>query len=293
MKEGDIPLKVKTSIRFFNHIPVRARWCDDDTAWWYASTDVIQALLDSKNPRVYWNAFKSRHSELSTFCRQLKLTASDGKQYETDCLNIAGINRLLLLLPAKNRVQFSEWIMGLADPVDEQSKRNAYELFENSILDTVEPGTVKGLQQIHAFLFGGLYDFAGQIRSKNISKGGFVFANCLFFDQIFHDIEAMPDQNAEEIINKYIEMNIAHPFMEGNGRATRIWLDHLLKTRIGKCIDWQKIDKKSYLSAMEKSPYNAMEIKSLLLSALTEKTNDREIFMKGIDYSYYYETIED
>lgn len=293
MKEGDIPLKVKTSIRFFNHIPVRARWCDDDTAWWYASTDVIQALLDSKNPRVYWNAFKSRHSELSTFCRQLKLTASDGKQYETDCLNIAGINRLLLLLPAKNRVQFSEWIMGMADPVDEQSKRNAYELFENSILDTVEPGTVKGLQQIHAFLFGGLYDFAGQIRSKNISKGGFVFANCLFFDQILHDIEAMPDQNAEEIINKYIEMNIAHPFMEGNGRATRIWLDHLLKTRIGKCIDWQKIDKKSYLSAMEKSPYNAMEIKSLLLSALTEKTNDREIFMKGIDYSYYYETIED
>ncbi len=286
-------MKVKTSIRFFNHIPVRARWCDDDTAWWYASTDVIQALLDSKNPRVYWNAFKSRHSELSTFCRQLKLTASDGKQYETDCLNIAGINRLLLLLPAKNRVQFSEWIMGLADPVDEQSKRNAYELFENSILDTVEPGTVKGLQQIHAFLFGGLYDFAGQIRSKNISKGGFGFANCLFFDQIFHDIEAMPDQNAEEIINKYIEMNIAHPFMEGNGRATRIWLDHLLKTRIGKCIDWQKIDKKSYLSAMEKSPYNAMEIKSLLLSALTEKTNDREIFMKGIDYSYYYETIED
>ena len=293
MKEGDIPLKVKTSIRFFNHIPVRARWCDDDTAWWYASTDVIQALLDSKNPRVYWNAFKSRHSELSTFCRQLKLTASDGKQYETDCLNIAGINRLLLLLPAKNRVQFSEWIMGMADPVDEQSKRNAYELFENSILDTVEPGTVKGLQQIHAFLFGGLYDFAGQIRSKNISKGGFVFANCLFFDQIFHDIEAMPDQNAEEIINKYIEMNIAHPFMEGNGRATRIWLDHLLKARIGKCIDWQKIDKKSYLSAMEKSPYNASEIKSLLLSALTEKTNDREIFMKGIDYSYYYETIED
>lgn len=288
-----MPLKAKTSIRFFNHVPVRARWCDDDKTWWYASTDVIQALMDSKNPRVYWNTFKTRHPELSSFCRQLKLTAADGKQYETDCLNQAGINRLLLLLPAKNRVQFSEWIMGMADPVDEQSKRNAYELFENSILDSAEPGTVKSLQQIHAFLFGGLYDFAGHIRSQNISKGGFVFANCLFFDQIFRNIEAMPDQTAEEIIDKYVEMNIAHPFMEGNGRATRIWLDQLLKARIGKCIDWQQIEKKAYLAAMEKSPYNASDIKQLLLSALTDKTDDREVFMKGIDYSYYYETIDD
>ena len=288
-----MPLKAKTSIRFFNHVPVRARWCDDDKTWWYASTDVIRALMDSKNPRVYWNTFKTRHPELSSFCRQLKLTAADGKQYETDCLNQAGINRLLLLLPAKNRVQFSEWIMGMADPVDEQSKRNAYELFENSILDSAEPGTVKSLQQIHAFLFGGLYDFAGHIRSQNISKGGFVFANCLFFDQIFRNIEAMPDQTAEEIIDKYVEMNIAHPFMEGNGRATRIWLDQLLKARIGKCIDWQQIEKKAYLAAMEKSPYNASDIKQLLLPALTDKTDDREVFMKGIDYSYYYETIDD
>ena len=288
-----MPLKAKTSIRFFNHVPVRARWCDDDKTWWYASTDVIRALMDSKNPRVYWNTFKTRHPELSSFCRQLKLTAADGKQYETDCLNQAGINRLLLLLPAKNRVQFSEWIMGMADPVDEQSKRNAYELFENSILDSAEPGTVKSLQQIHAFLFGGLYDFAGHIRSQNISKGGFVFANCLFFDQIFRNIEAMPDQTAEEIIDKYVEMNIAHPFMEGNGRATRIWLDQLLKARIRKCIDWQQIEKKAYLAAMEKSPYNASDIKQLLLSALTDKTDDREVFMKGIDYSYYYETIDE
>ena len=183
--------------------------------------------------------------------------------------------------------------MGMADPVDEQSKRNAYELFENSILDSAEPGTVKSLQQIHAFLFGGLYDFAGHIRSQNISKGGFVFANCLFFDQIFRNIEAMPDQTAEEIIDKYVEMNIAHPFMEGNGRATRIWLDQLLKARIGKCIDWQQIEKKAYLAAMEKSPYNASDIKQLLLPALTDKTDDREVFMKGIDYSYYYETIDD
>ena len=286
-------MKAKTSIRFFNHVPVRARWCDDDKTWWYASTDVIKALLQSKDPRRYWNTFKTRHPELSSFCRQLKLTAADGKQYETDCLNQAGINRLLLLLPAKNRNLFSDWIMGMADPVDEQSKRNAYELFENSILDSAEPGTVKSLQQIHAFLFGGLYDFAGHIRSQNISKGGFVFANCLFFDQIFRNIEAMPDQTAEEIIDKYVEMNIAHPFMEGNGRATRIWLDQLLKAKIGKYIDWQQIEKKAYLAAMEKSPYNASDIKQLLLPALTDKTDDREVFMKGIDYSYYYETIDD
>lgn len=262
-------------------------------SWWYAAADVIQALLQNNNSRRYWNTFKTRHPELSPFCRQLKLTAADGKQYETDCLDQAGINQLLLLLPVKNRVLFSEWIKGMADPIDEQSKRNAYELYENSILETSEVGTVKGLQQIHAFLFGGLYDFAGQIRTKNISKGGFIFANCQFFDQIFRNIETMPDNTAEEIIDKYVEMNIVHPFLEGNGRATRIWLDQLLKERIGKCVDWQQIDKKAYLSAMEKSPYDASEIKRLLLSALTDKINDREIFMKGIDYSYYYETVDE
>ena len=284
-------MKAKTSIRFYNHIPVRARWSDDDMSWWYAATDVIQALLQNDNARRYWNTFKTRHPELSTFCRQLKITAADGKQYETDCLNQAGINQLLMLLPVKNRILFSEWIKGMADPIDEQSKRNAYELYENSILENSEVGTVKGLQQIHAFLFGGLYDFAGQIRTKNISKGGFIFANSLFFDKIFQNIEDMPDQTAEEIIDKYIEMNIVHPFLEGNGRATRIWLDQLLKARIGKCVDWQLIDKKDYLAAMERSPYDSSEIKKLLLSALTDKINDREIFMKGIDYSYYYETI--
>ena len=159
---------------------------------------------------------------MSSFCRQLKLTATDGKQYDTDCLNQYGINRLLLLLPTKNRIQFSDWILGMSDPIDEQSKRNAYELYENSILDTAEVGTIKGLQQIHAFLFGGLHDFAGQIRTKNISKGGFVFANCQYLDETFRQIESMPENSLDEIIDKYIEMNIAHPFMEGNGPATRI-----------------------------------------------------------------------
>ena len=284
---------IKTSIRFYNSVPVRARWSDDDKTWWYAATDVIQALTQSKNARRYWNTFKTRHVELSSFCRQLKLTATDGKHYDTDCLNQNGINRLLLLLPAKSKIQFSDWILGMNDPIDEQSKRNAYELYENSILETTEVGTVKGLQQIHAFLFGGLYDFAGQIRTKNISKGGFAFANCMYLGKTFCQIESMPENSFDEIIDKYIEMNIAHPFMEGNGRATRIWLDQLLKTRINKCIDWQQIDKKDYLNAMEKSPFDANPIKKLLESAITDRIHDREIFMKGIDYSYYYETIDE
>lgn len=286
-------MQTKTSIRFFNKNAVRARWDDDTNSWWYVATDIIEALSISTNSRRYWNTFKTRHSELSSFCRQLKITATDGKQYNTDCLSQDGINTFLMILPAKNKLLFSDWIRGMADPIDEQSKKKAYELYENSILETIEIGTIKGLQQIHAYLFEGLYEFAGKIRIKNISKGGFAFANCLYFDEIFCQIEKMPDKTADEIIDKYIETNIAHPFMEGNGRATRIWLDCILKARLKKCVDWEKIDKKDYLSAMEKSPVNSKPIKDLIKNALTEKIDDREIFMKGIDYSYYYETVED
>lgn len=285
--------QVKTSIRFFNKVAVRARWDEETLSWWYSATDIIQTLTHSKNARRYWNTFKSRHPELSSLCRQLKMTSSDGKQYVTDCLDQTGINRLMLILPTKYQPEFMDWLKGLSDPIDEQSKRKAYELHENSILDSTEAGTIRGLQQIHAFLFEGLYDFAGKIRTKNISKGGFAFANCRFFPKIFHNIESMPDETAEEIILKYVEMNIAHPFMEGNGRATRIWLDHLFKTRIGKCVDWQKINKQDYLHAMEKSPVDPTEINNLLRGALTDEITDREIFMKGIDYSYYYESMDD
>lgn len=283
---------IKTSIRFFDFVPVRARWSDDDSNWWYAATDVIQALTKSNNSRRYWNTFKTRHAEMLSLCRQLKMTAADGKRYDTDCLNQNGINQLLLLLPTKSRLQFSNWIKGMNDPIDEQSKRNAYELYENSILNTAEVGTIKSLQQIHAFLYGGLYDFAGKIRTKNISKDGFVFANCLHLDETLRNIESMPENTIDEIIDKYIEMNIAHPFMEGNGRATRIWLDQLLKVRIGICINWQQIDKKDYLDAMKKSPFNEEPIRNLLKEAITDRIDDLEIFMKGIDYSYYYETLD-
>ena len=165
-------------------------------------------------------------------------------------------------------------------------------LFESSFIDSIEVGTTKGLQQIHAYLFGGLYDFAGQIRQKNISKGGFQFATSHFLGETLKQIEAMPETTFENIIDKYVEMNIAHPFMEGNGRSTRIWLDLILKKRLGKCVDWSKISKKDYMDAMKQSPINSNPLKNLLKNALTDKVNDRETFMKGIDYSYYYEENE-
>lgn len=286
-------MNAKTSIRFFNNNIVRARWDNNTSSWWYAATDIVNALVNSSNPRRYWNTFKKRHDELSPYCRQLKMTASDGKQYNTDCLNQEGINLLLMLLPTKEKLVFTDWLKGMNDPVDMQSKKKAYELYANSILEDIDEGTIRGLQQIHGYLFEGLYDFAGKIRTKNISKGGFAFANCMFFDEIFNRIENMPENSIDQILDKYVEANIAHPFMEGNGRATRIWLDQMLKQRIHKCVDWQKIDKKDYLAAMESSPVDSRPIKELIRSALTDRINDREIFMKGIDYSYYYETIDE
>ena len=173
--------------------------------------------------------------------------------------------------------------------IDVKSKQKAYALFESGLLKSIETGTVKGLQQIHAYLFGGLYDFAGQIRSVNIFKGGFSFAQVLYLHNALKQIEAMPENNFDEIIDKYVEMNVAHPFREGNGRATRIWLDMMLKKNLRLCIDWSQVDKRTYLDAMQHSVTDSEMLKFLLRSALTDKIADREIFMKGIDYSYYYE----
>ncbi len=173
--------------------------------------------------------------------------------------------------------------------LDGQSKKKAYDLFDSGLMNSLEPGTIQCLQQIHAYIFGGLYDFAGQIRTKNISKGGFTFANALHFPTILPTIEKMPETTFDEIADKYVEMNVAHPFMEGNGRSTRIWLDLMLKHSLKKCVDWSQIDKNSYLDAMRRSVVDSAPIKALLGGALTEKIDDRETFMKGIDYSYYYE----
>jgi cell filamentation protein len=173
--------------------------------------------------------------------------------------------------------------------IDELSKKRAIELFGSQDLSSFEVGTIKGLRQIHEYLFGGLYDFAGKVRSKNISKGGFTFASAIYLVSGLADIEKMSETTFEEIVKKYVEMNIAHPFMEGNGRSTRIWLDLILKESLKQCIDWEKINKNDYLNAMERSPVNDLEIRELLRTALTDKIDDREVFMKGIEQSYYYE----
>lgn len=173
--------------------------------------------------------------------------------------------------------------------IDAQSLENARRLFESGAVYTFEPGTVAALQAIHHALFDGLYDFAGLIREKNISKGGFRFANSLYLREALAAIEKMPEGTYEEIVAKYVEMNVAHPFLEGNGRATRIWLDMLLRARLGVVVDWQKVDKDLYLQAMERSPVNDLELRYLLHPALTDRTDDREIIFKGIEQSYYYE----
>lgn len=173
--------------------------------------------------------------------------------------------------------------------IDEQSKERAIKLFGSHELATFEVGTTHGLQQIHEYLFKGLYDFAGLIRVKDISKGGFRFASCLYLTESLIAIDSLPEQTFEDIVAKYVEMNVAHPFMEWNGRSQRIWLDLILKKNLYQCIDWEKIDKMDYLNAMERSPVNALEIRELLRSALTAKVDDRDVFMKGIEQSYYYE----
>lgn len=174
--------------------------------------------------------------------------------------------------------------------IDRKSLEKAKELFASGEIDKFEVGTFKGLQQIHKYLFEGLYDFAGEVRQQNISKGGFRFANALYLVEALAKIEQMPEGTFEEIVAKYIEMNIAHPFMEGNGRSTRIWLDQILKKRLGKVVDWRKVDKTLYLQAMERSPINDLELRFLLQQALTDEVENREIIFKGIEQSYYYES---
>ena len=173
--------------------------------------------------------------------------------------------------------------------IDEISQGRARDLFDNGQLDEFEVGTTRGLQQVHEYLFGGLYDFAGHIRQINISQGGFRFASSLYLVESLQKIEQMPESTFEEIVAKYVEMNVAHPFREGNGRSMRLWLDLILKRRLKQCVDWARLGKADYLSAMERSPVNDLEIRELLRGALTDEIDSRGIFLRGIEQSYYYE----
>ncbi|MBR5792278.1 MAG: Fic family protein [Ruminiclostridium sp.] len=177
----------------------------------------------------------------------------------------------------------------LAREEERISKKKAVELFESGLLDTPEPGTFSALAAIHWQLFSDIYDFAGEIRSVNLAKGNFRFAPVMYLNAALDHIDAMPQSTFDEIIEKYVEMNVAHPFREGNGRSTRIWLDHLLKAQLGQVVDWSLVDKEDYLLAMERSPIRDIEIKHVLRQALTSETDSRELYMKGIDHSYYYE----
>ena len=286
----------KISIRFYNDHEVRALWDEDNSKWWFSVLDIIGAINnqdDYQKNRNYWKYLKTKlkkeSNELVSLTNQLKLVAPDGKKRLTDVMDSDGVILLAKNIPNNKVNDFLDWFLYSDNTIDGQSRKKAYTLFESGLLGTLEPGSIKCLQQIHAYLFGGLYEFAGQIRSKNISKGGFTFANALHFPTILRSIENMPETTFDEIVDKYVEMNVAHPFMEGNGRSTRIWLDLMFRRSMKKCVDWSKIDKNDYLNAMQKSVVDPTEIKRLLQSALTDKIHDRETFMKGIDYSYYYE----
>ena len=286
----------KVSIRFYKDHEVRAVWSEEDHKWFFSVLDVIGAINeqpDYAKTRNYWKYLKTKlkadKNEVVSATHQLKLLAPDGKRRLTDVLDSEGVSALAKVIPNQKATAFLDWFIYSDSSIDGQSKKKAYTLIESGLLDSMEPGTVKCLQQIHAYLFGGLYDFAGQIRTKTIWKDGTLFCRAEYLMKNLSIIEAMPETTFDGIVNKYVEMNVAHPFMEGNGRSTRIWLDLIFKKRLKLCVDWSKIDKKEYLAAMRQSTTDARAIKALLKGAMTDKIDDREMFMKGIDYSYYYE----
>lgn len=287
---------MKVSIRFFDDREVRAVWDDEYAKWWFSVVDVVGVLNaepDYKKVRNYWKYLKAKlkkeGNQLVSATTQLKLTAVDGKKYSTDMLDSQGITELAKHFPNNRAMKFLDWFLYSDTSLDGQSKKKAYTLFESDLISSFEVGTTKGLQQIHAYLFGGLYDFAGQIRDRSISKGGYRFVYAQHLKSTLQQIDAMPQSTLEEIIVKYAEMNKAHPFMEGNGRSTRIWLDMMLKKHLQSCVDWSRISKHNYMNAMVISTVASSVLTQLIEPALTTRIHDREMFMKGIDYSYYYE----
>ena len=286
----------KKSIRFFNDREVRAVWDDEKNCWWFSATDIVRAINNEPDyikAGNYWRWLKRKLKQegvqLVSDTHRFKFEAPDGKQRIADVLDSEGVSLLAKHYPNNRAAKFLDWFTYSDNTIDGQSRKKAYQLYESGLLHSLEPGSLKCLQQIHAYIFGGLYDFAGQLRTKNIAKGGYSFVNYEFFSATLPFIERMPERTFDEIMDKYVEMNMAHPFMEGNGRSTRIWLDLMLKRSLKRCVDWSQIDKNEYLAAMRESVNDSSHIKNLVKPALTSKIDDREMFMKGIDYSYYYE----
>ena len=287
---------MKTSIRFYNDREVRAVWDEKNQKWYFSVLDIVGAINgqeDYDKNRNYWkylkNKLKKENSQVVSVTTQLKIVAPDGKMRLSDMLDFDGVEMLAKSIPNTKAMAFLDWFIYSDSSIDGQSKKKAYSLYESGILENMKPGTVECLQQIHAYLFGGLYDFAGKIRTKTIAKGNTLFCLAEHLHNYLKIVEAMPETTFDEIVDKYVEMNAAHPFMEGNGRSTRIWLDLIFKKRMKRCVDWSKIDKRDYLDAMIASHTDSSRIRELLRQSFTDKINDRELFMKGIDYSYYYE----
>ena len=292
-------MSTKKSIRFYNDHMVRAVWSDEENKWYFSVLDIIGAINeqdDYQKNRNYWKYLKAKlrkeHSELVSATTQLKFRAADDKLYLSDAIEQAAVERLAKVVPNNKATAFLDWFTYADNSIDGQSRKKAYTFWESDIIADEEIGTVKALQKIHAYIFGGLYDFAGQIRTRTIWKDGTVFCRAEYLRYNLTQIEAMPQSTFDEIVSKYVEMNVAHPFMEGNGRSTRIWLDMIFKHSLKMCVDWSKIDKKEYLQAMRLSMTDDCAIRELLRGAMTDRIDDREIFMKGIDYSYYYEQEE-
>ena len=289
-------MTTKISIRFYKDYKVRAIWDEENNQWWFSVLDVVGAINeqdDHEKNRNYWKYLKAKlkkeQSEVVSDTTQLKLAAADGKRYNTDVISLSGVEKLAKAIPNSQAMAFLDWFKYSENTIDGQSRKKAYTLWESSLISSRDVGKVKSLQQIHAYLFGGLYDFAGKIRTKTIAKGNTLFCLAEHLHSYLKTVEQMPETTFDQIVDKYVEMNAAHPFMEGNGRSTRIWLDMIFKKRLKLCVDWSKIDKQEYLDAMIASHTDSSKIRILLKQALTDRINDREIFMKGIDYSYYYE----
>lgn len=292
-------MATKKSIRFYNDRKVRAVWSDTDNTWYFSATDVVRAINDEEDyvkAGNYWRWLKKKLAadglQLVSGTHDFKFEAPDGKMRKADVLDTEGVLLLAKNYPNNRANAFLDWFTYSDNSIDGQSRKKAYTFWESNIIAEEEIGTVKALQKIHAYIFGGLYDFAGQIRTKTIWKDGTIFCRAEYLPRELDKIEHMPQSTFDEIVSKYVEMNVAHPFMEGNGRSTRLWLDLIFKHSLKQCVDWSKIDKKQYLRAMRLSTTDDSAIRRLLNGALTDQINDRELFMKGIDYSYYYEQKE-